>query len=160
VQADAVPLGVHHQGDEPRVADVGAGQHHPTARRLDPPEAVVEGGACVEVDDGPVGRGAEPPVLHQRAVLKHLEFVGVPALPAARGVRQAVEEAWFTRRPLRVRYRRTDGTAGERVVNVRGVTMERHATLLHCVDTTSGEERHLRLDRVDGAELERAPLGG
>jgi hypothetical protein len=31
--------------------------------------------------------------------------------------------------------------------------MERHATLLHCVDALSGETRHLRLDRLEEAEL-------
>jgi predicted DNA-binding transcriptional regulator YafY len=87
------------------------------------------------------------------SVLEGLQFVGVPALPVDAGVRQAVEEAWFTRRPVRVRYRRADGSAGERVVNVAGVTMERHATLLHCVDAASGETRHLRLDRIDEAAL-------
>ncbi len=85
-------------------------------------------------------------------VLDGLQFVGVPALPATAAVRQAVEEAWFTRTPLRVRYRRADGTVGERVVQVAGVTMERHATQLHCVDTVTGEKRYLRLDRVDAAE--------
>lgn len=90
-------------------------------------------------------------------VLEGLRFVGVPALPAPAAVRRAVEEAWFTRSPLRVRYRRADGTPGERVVTVKGVTMERHATLLHCADAATGEERHLRLDRLDSAELARQP---
>jgi predicted DNA-binding transcriptional regulator YafY len=92
-------------------------------------------------------------------VLEGLEFVGVPALPAAAAVRQAVEEAWFTGRPLRVRYRRSDSTFGERIVKVSGVTMERHATLLHCLDSASGERRSLRLDRIDEAELVKGPAG-
>jgi hypothetical protein len=37
--------------------------------------------------------------------------------------------------------------------------MERHATRLHCVDAGSGEERHLRLDRLDAAALVGAPAG-
>jgi predicted DNA-binding transcriptional regulator YafY len=86
-------------------------------------------------------------------VVAELQFVGVPALPASALVRQAIEEAWFTRRPVRVQYRRADGTAGERVVSITGVTMERHATQVHCVDARTGERRHLRLDRIDGAEL-------
>ena len=92
------------------------------------------------------------------SVLEGLDFVGVPALPAKPEVRRAVEEAWFGGRPVRVRYRRSDATVGERVVTVTGVTMERHATQLRCVDATTGEVRQLRLDRVDEAELvPRAP---
>jgi predicted DNA-binding transcriptional regulator YafY len=87
------------------------------------------------------------------AVLEGLQFVGVPALPAPVEVRRAAEEAWFTRRPLRLRYRRSDGSTGERVVKVVGVTMERHTTQLHCVDVATGEDRHLRLDRIDVAEV-------
>lgn len=87
------------------------------------------------------------------AVVEELKFVGVPALPAPAAVRKAVEEAWFTRRPLSVRYRRAEGSVGERVVKVIGVIMERHTTLLHCVDASTGEERHLRLDRVERAEI-------
>jgi predicted DNA-binding transcriptional regulator YafY len=85
------------------------------------------------------------------SVLEGLEFVGVPALPAPAPVRRAVEEAWFTASPLRVRYRRSDGSPGERTVKVTGVVMERHATLVRCVDVRTGEGRHLRLDRIDEA---------
>ncbi len=94
------------------------------------------------------------------AVLDGLELVGVPALPAPEAVRRAVEEAWFGRRPLRVRYRRSSGEVGERVVQVTGVVMDRHATLVACADVRSGERRHLRLDRIDAAEVvpaERRP---
>lgn len=87
------------------------------------------------------------------ALVNELQFVGVPALPAPEPVRKAVEEAWFTGRPLSVRYRRSEGTTGARVVRVVGVVMERHATLLHCVDVTTGERRHLRLDRIDHAAI-------
>jgi predicted DNA-binding transcriptional regulator YafY len=87
------------------------------------------------------------------SVLEGLQFIGVPALPAPADVRRAAEEAWFTRCPLRVRYRRSDGTAGDRVVKVVGVTMERHTTQLHCVDVATGEDRHLRLDRIEAAAL-------
>jgi predicted DNA-binding transcriptional regulator YafY len=90
------------------------------------------------------------------SVLDGLQFVGVPALPAAAAVRRAVEEAWFSRHPLRLRYRRADGSGGERVVRIVGVTMERHTTQLHCVDVSSGEDRHLRLDRIESAQ--RVPL--
>jgi len=91
------------------------------------------------------------------SVVAELQFVGVPALPAPAAVRQAVEEAWFGRRPLRVRYRRAEGGIGERLVNVAGVVMERHATLVHVVDLESGETRHLRLDRIEQAALAPRP---
>lgn len=91
-------------------------------------------------------------------VLEGLEFVGVPALPVSPEVRRAVEESWFSRSPLRVRYRRADGSSGQRTVRVVGVTMERHGTQLRCLDVDSAEERHLRLDRIDAAEGAPGPL--
>jgi predicted DNA-binding transcriptional regulator YafY len=86
------------------------------------------------------------------SVLDGLQFGGVPALPVAEPVRRAVEEAWFGRTPLRVRYRRAGGDVGTRVVTVAGVVMERHATQLEVVDVATGERRHLRLDRLESAE--------
>jgi predicted DNA-binding transcriptional regulator YafY len=94
------------------------------------------------------------------AVLGGLEFLGVPALPAPEAVRRAVEEAWFGRRPLRVRYRRSSGEVGERVVTVTGVVMERHTTQVVCTDVATGERRHLRLDRIDRADLVPGAMGG
>lgn len=91
------------------------------------------------------------------AVLEGLAFLGVPALPAPEPVRRAVEEAWFTRRALRVRYRRSSGEVGERVVTISGVVMDRHTTQIACTDVRSGEKRHLRLDRIDLAELVEGP---
>ena len=87
------------------------------------------------------------------AVLKQLSFVGVPALPAPPAVRAAVEDAWFGQRPVAVRYRRARGDTGSRVVRIAGVLMERGMTLLDCVDVASGEERRLRLDRIEQAAL-------
>lgn len=84
-------------------------------------------------------------------VVEGLQFVGVPALPAAAPVRRAVEEAWFSGGALRVRYRRSDESTSERTVRVAGVIFERHSTLVHCVDVETGEDRHYRLDRLDEA---------
>ncbi|ABC83666.1 helix-turn-helix transcriptional regulator [Anaeromyxobacter dehalogenans] len=93
-------------------------------------------------------------------VLDGLQFVGVPAMPAAAAVRRAVEEAWFGGTALRVRYRRSDESTSERTVKVAGVIMERHATLVHCVDVDTGEARHYRLDRIDVATpVAAAPAG-
>ena len=49
-------------------------------------------------------------------LMRELSFVGIPAHPAAPGVREAVEDAWFERRVLRIRYRGSDGTPSERPV--------------------------------------------
>jgi predicted DNA-binding transcriptional regulator YafY len=87
-------------------------------------------------------------------LMKELTFVGIPAHPAAPGVREAVEDAWFERREIRVHYRSSDGTRSERTVRVRGITMERSLTLLHCEDVARREPRTFRLDRI----LEVVPL--
>ncbi len=86
-------------------------------------------------------------------VLKQLRYVGVPALPAPPAVRAAVEDAWFGQRPVAVRYRRARGDTGARTVRISGVVMERHMTLLDCVDVQTGEQRRLRLDRLEHAAL-------
>ena len=49
---------------------------------------------------------------------------------------------------------RTDGTVSDRKVRVRGLTMERSLTLVHCEDLDRGERRTLRLDRIEKATLE------
>jgi predicted DNA-binding transcriptional regulator YafY len=129
---------------------------HATRMRLLPFTETLEG--ALDKVRGALSVSAQRELL---AVLEKLSFVGVPALPAPAGVRKAVEEAWFTQSPLRVRYRRSEGGVGERVVNVCGVVMERHATLLECVDVSTGEKRHLRLDRIELAEPPRqAEAGG
>ena len=81
-------------------------------------------------------------------LMKELTFVGIPAHPAAPGVREAVEDAWFERREICIHYRSSDGTPSERTVRVRGITMERSLTLLHCEDVARREPRTLRLDRI------------
>ncbi len=81
-------------------------------------------------------------------LMRELTFIGIPAHPAAPGVREAVEDAWFERRAVRIQYRSADGTPSERTVRVRGLTMERSLTLLHCEDMDRREPRVLRLDRI------------
>jgi predicted DNA-binding transcriptional regulator YafY len=119
---------------------------HAVRMRLLPFQETLEG--ALDKVRGALSGSAQRELL---AVLEELEFLGVPAPGASAPVRHAVEEAWFTRRPVRLRYRRADGTAGERTVKVIGVTMERHATWIRCVDTGTAEERRLRLDRIDAA---------
>ncbi len=89
-------------------------------------------------------------------LMKELTFVGIPAHPAAPGVREAVEDAWFERRPVCIHYRAADGTSTTRTMQVRGLTMERSLTLLHCEDVSGGERRSLRLDRIVQAVPESA----
>lgn len=89
--------------------------------------------------------------------LDELTFLGVPALPAKKSVRAAVERAWFEQQPLRITY--VDGKFIEttREVRLTGVVMERHETSLVAVDVATGERRHFRLDRIAHAEVMRAP---
>jgi predicted DNA-binding transcriptional regulator YafY len=87
-------------------------------------------------------------------LMRELSFVGIPAHPAAPGVREAVEDAWFERRVLRIRYRASDGTLSERPVRVRSLTMERTMTLVHCDDLYRDEKRSFRLDRMEWARFE------
>jgi len=83
--------------------------------------------------------------------LQELSFVGVPALPTRKDVREALERAWFEQQPLRVTY--VDRGFVERTCTVRiaAVVMERHETRIDGVDVETGEHRHLRLDRISRA---------
>src|SRR5262249_50609352 len=141
---------------------------------LPPGNFTARGGALVSVLGGWGGRVRRGPVFRTRAgglrqgggglgggaqrelleLMRELSFVGIPAHPAAPGVREAMEDAWFERRVTRIRYRASDGTLSERRVRVRGITMERSLTLVHCDDLDRGERRTLRLDRVERANLE------
>lgn len=87
------------------------------------------------------------------AHMKELSFVGVPALAAPPEVRRAVEQAWFERAVLHIRYRSTSSGAEvtERDVRIRNVTFERGTTLLNCDDLSKGEARQFRLDRIEHA---------
>ena len=87
-------------------------------------------------------------------LMRELSFVGIPAHPAAPGVREAMEDAWFERRVLRIRYRGSDGALSERPVRVRSLTMERTMTLVHCDDLDRNEKRSFRLDRMEWARFE------
>jgi predicted DNA-binding transcriptional regulator YafY len=92
----------------------------------------------------------------QREALAHAEkltFAAVPALPTRPAVRRAIEEAWFEQRPIRVKYRRSDGSPNERTVRITRVLMERTMTVLECEDTETQETRGVRLDRIDFVEL-------
>jgi predicted DNA-binding transcriptional regulator YafY len=82
-----------------------------------------------------------------------IQFVGVPAHAAPPAVRRAVEQAWFERQPLRIRYQNADYVVTSRVVRIVSVILERGVTLLNCDDLDKGEARQFRLDRVIDAEI-------
>jgi predicted DNA-binding transcriptional regulator YafY len=87
------------------------------------------------------------------ARLKELSFSGVPALPSKRGVRAAVERAWFEQQALRITYVDSSSVERERRIRVHGVHMERHETHLDALDVDTGERRPFRLDRITRAEV-------
>jgi predicted DNA-binding transcriptional regulator YafY len=95
----------------------------------------------------------------QRELLAHAEslaFAAIPQAPVKREVRRAVEEAWFEKKAIFVRYRRSTGEIGERTVRIKAVLMERTMTLLACEDIASGgENRSIRLDRIEIATVLR-----
>lgn len=90
------------------------------------------------------------------ARLDELSFVGVPALPSKRGVRAAVERAWFEQAALRITYVDREHVQTTRAIRVASVVMDGHQTRLVAIDLASGERRELRLDRIERAEVVRA----
>ncbi len=90
------------------------------------------------------------------ALMEGIQFVGVPALPVGPRVRAVLEQAWFERQPLRIRYQGAGDAVSVRLVRVVSVVMERSQTLLNCDDLDKGERRQFRLDRILEADL--APL--
>ena len=85
--------------------------------------------------------------------MKELSFSGVPALPSKKGVRAAVERAWFEQQPLRIAYVDSSSVEKERRIRLHGVHMERHETHVDAVDLDTGERRPFRLDRITRAEV-------
>ena len=79
-----------------------------------------------------------------------LSFVGVPARAPSPAVRRAVEEAWFERVPLRIRYHGLRGVT-TRTVRLESVVMERTETLLNCLDLDKNEPRQFRLHGIEHA---------
>lgn len=87
-------------------------------------------------------------------LMGQLRFTGVPAHGAPAAVVRAVEEAWFTQRPLDVTYLASSGERTRRRVRIESLVMERSLTLLNCHDEGKGEARQLRLDRIERAALD------
>lgn len=87
--------------------------------------------------------------------LESLQFVGIPALPAAPDVRAAIEEAWFSHAPVTVHYRRKEGSVSIRTVRIEKVVMERSSTLLNVVDVEDGQRRQYPLHLIERAFVTR-----
>ena len=121
---------------------------HAMAMRLIPfPEATQR---ALEKVRGVLSASAQRELLTH---IKQLQFVGIPAHGAPAKVTQAIEEAWFTQRALRLIYNSSSGERMKRKVRIESVVMERTLTLLNCVDEELGEKRQFRLDRIESAEL-------
>lgn len=82
-----------------------------------------------------------------------LTFVGVPTLRAPEGVRDAIEQAWFENRPLRIEY---DGAreVTARTVRIEQVVMARTETLLNCWDLDKEAPRQFRLHKILSARVD------
>lgn len=85
--------------------------------------------------------------------LQELSFQGIPALPSKKGVRAALERAWFEQRSLRITYVDGNHIESSREIRVEGVLMDRHETRVDATDLRSGERRHFRLDHIVAAEV-------
>ncbi len=100
------------------------------------------------------------PLARQRELgleLSGLQFTGVPATACPEPVRRALEEAWFSRAPLRLRYVDSNGVRTLRTVRLDTVVMERSLTLLNVDDLDKNERRQFRLDRIEWAEVATEP---
>jgi predicted DNA-binding transcriptional regulator YafY len=87
------------------------------------------------------------------ARMRELSFFGVPALPSKKGVRAAIERAWFEQQPLRIVYVGGNSTEITRTIRIESVHMDRHETRINALDAESGERRPFRLDRIVRAEV-------
>jgi predicted DNA-binding transcriptional regulator YafY len=87
------------------------------------------------------------------ARLEELSFFGVPALPVRKGVRAAIERAWFEQQPLAITYVDSNNLESRRTIRIQAVHMDRHETRIDALDLERGERRPFRLDRITRAEV-------
>lgn len=88
---------------------------------------------------------------------RELAFLGVPKREVRPKVRAALEQAWFEKRVLVVQYRDGNGIPSTRRARIKQVLLDRAETRLAVHDLDKGEDRELRVDRIEAAEVE--PLG-
>lgn len=126
---------------------VALGTHALKMRLVPFPEAVAR---ALDKVRGALSASAQRELL---TLIQQLQFVGVPAHGASKAVTRAVEEAWFTQRPVELSYRGASGELTVRSVRIESVVMERSLTLLNCLDERLGAKRQFRLDRIEAAAL-------
>lgn len=85
--------------------------------------------------------------------LQELAFIGVPALPAEKSVRAAIERAWFERQPLALVALEQGYIETKCRVRIESVVMGRHDTRIHALDLDDGSQRTFRLDRILKADV-------
>lgn len=85
--------------------------------------------------------------------LQELSFIGVPALPAEKSVRAAIERAWFERQPLSLVALEQGYIETKCRVRIQAVVMARHDTRIQALDLDDGSQRNFRLDRILRAEV-------
>ncbi len=86
--------------------------------------------------------------------LESLTYVGVPARSSREDVRAALEQAWFEKRVLRIRYRGADELTTERRVRLLRIVMERSETRINAHDLDKDASRQFLLDRIESATVE------
>ena len=87
-------------------------------------------------------------------LVRDLQLVGVPSLPVPSSVRDAVEQAWFESRTLRIVYEKKAWQLSPRLVRIRNLVFDRQVTLLNCIDLESGQDRQFRLDKIKQATVQ------
>jgi predicted DNA-binding transcriptional regulator YafY len=106
-------------------------------------------GSALDKVQGALSAQARRELAH---VLGSLAFVGVPAHGAPPPIRSVIEDAWLSRRPLRIRYEGARGLT-ERHLRIETIVMDRSETLLNCTDLDLNEPRQFKLQRVREARL-------
>ncbi len=86
-------------------------------------------------------------------LVSQLQLVGVPALPVAPAVRDAIETAWFENRALRIVYAKSAYQLTTRLVKIRNLVFDRQITLLNVVDLETHQDRQFRVDKIQTATL-------
>jgi predicted DNA-binding transcriptional regulator YafY len=122
--------------------------NHATATRLLPFVDTLAG--ALDKVRGALSASAQRELI---TLMEGLQFAGVPAHGTTLAVRRAVEQAWFERQPLRIRYQGADQIVTTRAVRIVSVVLERAETLLNCDDLDKGERRQFRLDRILAADV-------
>jgi predicted DNA-binding transcriptional regulator YafY len=126
---------------------VALGTHAVNMRRLPFIETLQSG---LDKVRSALSRSAQKELLE---VLTELQFVEIPAQKVKPKNRAAIEEAWFSRCPLRVSYRRKDGSLSVRTVRIEQVIVDRATTLLNVVDSETKERRQYALHSIERAEI-------